>query len=153
MPYHIECKRTEKLSLYKALEQAEDDAGDETPAVVFHRRNGKQWVVIMGGDEWLDAGGAKKGGIMIEMKLKTTGEIHDTITGYDFTVDKPLIRSKAIRVKCLECCRNSSAEIKICPVSDCALWPYRLGRGVCTDPEGVRVKTKAHIGGFKKKGE
>jgi Holliday junction resolvase len=44
---HIEVKRTETLSLYTALEQAESDAREGEIPVVFHRRNHKRWVVIM----------------------------------------------------------------------------------------------------------
>lgn len=34
---------------------------------------------------------------------------------------------KAIRAKCLDC--NSTAhEVKLCPCTDCALWPFRLGK-------------------------
>ena len=44
---HIEVKRTESLSLYSALEQAEADAREDEIPVVFHRRNHKKWVVIM----------------------------------------------------------------------------------------------------------
>ena len=42
---HIEVKRTERLSLWEALDQAQEDAGDR-PAVVLHRKNGRRWVVI-----------------------------------------------------------------------------------------------------------
>ena len=42
---HIEVKRTERLSLWEALDQAQADAGDR-PAVVLHRKNGRRWVVI-----------------------------------------------------------------------------------------------------------
>jgi len=52
LPFHIECKRTEALSIYKALEQAQSDAGDQ-PVVVFHRRNHKTWVVILSAEEFL----------------------------------------------------------------------------------------------------
>ena len=50
---HVECKRTETLRLYEALEQAERDAGSsgDLPAV-FHRKNGKPWVVIMALRDW-----------------------------------------------------------------------------------------------------
>lgn len=44
---HIEVKRTESLSLYTALEQAESDAREGEIPVVFHRRNRKRWVAIM----------------------------------------------------------------------------------------------------------
>jgi Holliday junction resolvase len=50
---HIECKRTESLSIYKALEQAQKDKGDSQKAVVFHRRNGKEWTVILNASDFL----------------------------------------------------------------------------------------------------
>lgn len=47
---HVECKRTETINVYKALEQARDDAGEKTP-IVWHRRNGKGSVVIVSVDD------------------------------------------------------------------------------------------------------
>ena len=44
---HIECKRTETLSLYSALEQAQNDAGTSKIPVVCHRKNKKPWVVVL----------------------------------------------------------------------------------------------------------
>jgi hypothetical protein len=35
---------------------------------------------------------------------------------------------KAMRKKCLDCCCGSPQEVKLCPVRDCALYPYRLGK-------------------------
>ena len=49
---HIECKRVERLNIDKAMEQARRDTGDAMPAV-FHRRNGKKWLVTMELDDWL----------------------------------------------------------------------------------------------------
>lgn len=50
---HIECKRTESLSLYPALEQATKDSGNSGDfPVVFHRRNGKGWIVVMRLEDW-----------------------------------------------------------------------------------------------------
>ncbi len=43
---HFECKRTEKFSLYDALDQARRDGGTKLP-VVAHRRNRKEWVAIV----------------------------------------------------------------------------------------------------------
>lgn len=34
---------------------------------------------------------------------------------------------KAIRAKCLDCCCGSAQEVKLCPVTDCSLYPYRMG--------------------------
>lgn len=35
---------------------------------------------------------------------------------------------KAIRAKCLDCCCNQINEVKECPVQNCAIWPFRLGK-------------------------
>ena len=37
-------------------------------------------------------------------------------------------RSKAIRLKCLDCCCGQSVEVRKCPLTDCPLWRYRMGR-------------------------
>lgn len=34
---------------------------------------------------------------------------------------------KAIRAKCLDC-NTTSNEVKLCPVKQCALWPFRFGK-------------------------
>jgi len=77
------------------------------------------------------------------MRLKRNDPIHDTLTGYDFTEDPPLTRAEAIRKKCLECQGLSPILVKECESADCTLWPFRLGRGVCVDPLGIEVHTKA----------
>ena len=35
---------------------------------------------------------------------------------------------KAIRAKCLDCCCDQANEVKLCPVKDCSLWPFRFGK-------------------------
>jgi len=35
---------------------------------------------------------------------------------------------KAIREKCLECSCWSFKEVRLCPVKDCALYPFRYGK-------------------------
>lgn len=35
---------------------------------------------------------------------------------------------KAIRAKCLECSCGSPSEVKLCPMTDCALYEFRLGK-------------------------
>lgn len=40
-------------------------------------------------------------------------------------VKRPL---KSIRLKCLDCCGESSNEVKKCPCKECPLYPYRFGR-------------------------
>ena len=52
---HIEVKRTERLKLYDALEQAIDDKAENDVPIVLHRRNHKPWVAIIRLDDlpWL----------------------------------------------------------------------------------------------------
>ena len=42
--------------------------------------------------------------------------------------EKTLTPMAAIRAKCQECSNFQYSEIQRCPVADCALFPYRLGR-------------------------
>ena len=52
---HPECKRTEALRLYDAMEQAVRDSSDtsDLPAV-FHRRSKQGWVVVMRIEDWVE---------------------------------------------------------------------------------------------------
>lgn len=53
---HIEVKRTETLSLYTAMGQAERDASyarEPKVPVVFHRRSGKDWLAILSLEDFL----------------------------------------------------------------------------------------------------
>ena len=42
----------------------------------------------------------------------------------DYKILTPL---KAIRAKCLDCCCWQINEVRLCPVRDCPLYPYRDG--------------------------
>lgn len=44
---HFEVKRCERLSLYKAIEQARHDADPDEVPIVLHRRNRKPWLAIL----------------------------------------------------------------------------------------------------------
>ena len=44
---HIEVKRCETLSLYKALDQARAEKRPDDMPVVLHRRNSREWVAIL----------------------------------------------------------------------------------------------------------
>lgn len=35
---------------------------------------------------------------------------------------------KAIRAKCLECSCENVNEVRECPITDCALYPFRFGK-------------------------
>ena len=54
LPFHIEVKRTETLSVYKAMQQAIDDSEEEQIPLVCHRRNNKEWLAILKLDDLLD---------------------------------------------------------------------------------------------------
>ena len=41
--------------------------------------------------------------------------------------DKRISPLKAIRLKCLDCCCGSSNEVKLCPCTNCSLYPFRDG--------------------------
>ena len=49
---HIECKRTERLSIYDAMAQAKADSKGEIPCV-FHRKNNSKWLVTMEIDDFM----------------------------------------------------------------------------------------------------
>lgn len=34
---------------------------------------------------------------------------------------------KSIRAKCIDCCANQPQEVRLCPCTDCPLYPYRMG--------------------------
>lgn len=46
--------------------------------------------------------------------------------------EKRISPLKAIRLKCLECSCGSSNEVKLCPVTKCALYPFREGHNPYT---------------------
>ena len=50
---HIEVKRSETLALYPALEQALGDCKPGDIATVWHRRNGRRWVVMLYAEDFL----------------------------------------------------------------------------------------------------
>lgn len=43
------------------------------------------------------------------------------------TEAKPTTPIRAIRAKCLDCMCGSAQEVRLCPVTDCSLYPYRMG--------------------------
>jgi hypothetical protein len=49
-------------------------------------------------------------------------------------VKRPILQ--AIREKCIDCSGGSLAEVRWCPVTKCALWPYRAGTDPFARPRG-----------------
>jgi hypothetical protein len=45
-PFSVECKNQEKLNIWSALEQAEDNSGNHTPLVIFKRNRSKTYAVL-----------------------------------------------------------------------------------------------------------
>jgi len=43
---------------------------------------------------------------------------------------------KAIRAKCLDC-NGNAYEVRLCPCTDCALWPFRLGKNPNIKPRNL----------------
>jgi len=41
-----------------------------------------------------------------------------------------LNKSKAIKLKCLDCSGGSPKEVTLCSIFDCPLWPYRTGNSL-----------------------
>jgi len=41
---------------------------------------------------------------------------------------QPTSPAKAIRAFCLECCKESAQEVKLCPAAECPLHPFRMGK-------------------------
>lgn len=51
---YIECKRTERLNVNVAMDQASNNAtGTNMAPAVFHRKNGRGWLVTMHFEDWI----------------------------------------------------------------------------------------------------
>ena len=46
IPYSIECKNQEKLNIWEALSQAEENSGVSTPVLIFKRNRTKTYAVL-----------------------------------------------------------------------------------------------------------
>jgi Holliday junction resolvase len=47
LPLFFECKRTERLRIHEAMQQAVDDAGPGSVPVVAHKANRRDWLAVM----------------------------------------------------------------------------------------------------------
>ena len=50
--FHCEVKRTENLSVYKAMEQSEHDSAGRAVPLVAHRRNNRPWLVVLRAEDF-----------------------------------------------------------------------------------------------------
>ena len=60
------------------------------------------------------------------MKKLTINHVIDTREGIREVQLTPM---KAIRYKCLDCCCFDQVEVRNCELTECSLWPYRMGHG------------------------
>lgn len=54
IPIHVEVKRTQKINVYKAMAQADNDADLGMTPIVLHRRDGERWLAIVDATVFLD---------------------------------------------------------------------------------------------------
>ena len=47
---------------------------------------------------------------------------------------RPILR--VLRAKCVDCCGGNEAEVRRCHITDCDLWPYRLGKNPFSGHKG-----------------
>ena len=57
---------------------------------------------------------------------------------------------KAIRAYCLGCCCGSYQEVQLCPVTDCELYPYRLGHNPNIKRQYTEEQKRAMVERMKK---
>jgi hypothetical protein len=55
---------------------------------------------------------------------------------------KRLTPIKAIRAKCLDCSNHQPKEVRLCPVTNCPLWLYRMGKRPKSDGHEDDVKER-----------
>jgi hypothetical protein len=49
---HLESKAVQNLNVWKAMGTAVEDAGPEKMPVMFHKKNGTDWLVTMRQEDW-----------------------------------------------------------------------------------------------------
>lgn len=52
---------------------------------------------------------------------------------------------KAIKAKCLDCSGDYVSEVKGCPITDCPLYPFRLGKNPYLAGKKVSEERKADL--------
>ena len=59
---------------------------------------------------------------------------------------------KAIRLKCKDCCNGSPMEVKLCPSTDCPLYPFRMGKNPFRQKREYTDEERAEIAARLSKG-
>jgi len=52
---------------------------------------------------------------------------------------KILTPVKAIRAKCIDCCNGQTQEVRLCPITGCPLYSYRMGHRPKKDTDPINV--------------
>jgi hypothetical protein len=62
------------------------------------------------------------------------------------TIDSSkLTRAKAIKLKCLDCSGGSKAEVRLCTVTDCPLYQFRIKtHKILTDEKKASLSANMH---------
>lgn len=58
---------------------------------------------------------------------------------------KKLTPIKAIRAKCLDCSNGSSHDVNLCPITNCPLYPYRLGKNPNIKPKELTEEQREEL--------
>jgi hypothetical protein len=59
--------------------------------------------------------------------------------------EQPTNPVKAIRAYCLDCAGDSPNEVKLCPCTDCALYPFRFGKNPYRKKRVLTEEQKARL--------
>lgn len=51
--YHCEVKRVERLNIYDAMDQSINDAKDKQVPIVCHKKNRKNWLIILRAEDFI----------------------------------------------------------------------------------------------------
>lgn len=72
------------------------------------------------------------------MKNQPDGQVKNS-------VERTLTPIKAIRAYCLGCSCGSASEVRLCPITDCELYPYREGHNPNYKPREYSDEERARM--------
>lgn len=61
------------------------------------------------------------------------------------SAERTLTPIKAIRAYCLGCSDGSASEVRLCPITDCELYPYREGHNPNIKPRKYSDEERARM--------
>ena len=68
---------------------------------------------------------------------------------------QPMSPGKALRLRCLDCCAGSPAEVRMCSAVACPSWPFRMGknpwRKVRQASDAQKASLKARLDNIRQK--